>query len=189
MTSPYATGTVGTYPLSGDAQIDPLVWLGYKWGASGTGTSASITYSFPTSTSKWSDDYKNFLDNEPFDHFQAFTAAQQAAAKQALGLWAEVANIHFTQVTETSTNVGDIRFGNSGAVTNSTSAAWAYTPFDDGLAQYPENGDVWFDVKYSPNLQLVPGQFGFATMLHEIGHAIGFDHPFQDYPSIPSEPI
>jgi serralysin len=65
-------------------------------------------------------------------------------------------------------------------VTNSDAAAWAYTPFDDGQFQYPENGDVWVDVKYSPNLQLAPGQFGFSTMLHEIGHAIGFDHPFND---------
>src|ERR1044071_5599858 len=135
MTSPYVTGTVGTYSSSGNALIDPLVWLGYKWGSDGGREGANGSYRFPTSTSKWSDDYKNFLDNEPFDHFQAFTSSQQAAAKQALGLWAEVANIHFTQVTETATNVGDIRFGHSGPVTNSTAAAWAYTPYDDGLAQ------------------------------------------------------
>ncbi len=48
-------------------------------------------------------------------------------------------------------DVGDIRFGNSGAVTNSTSAAWAYMPYDDFPYQgyvYAENGDVWFDYTY-----------------------------------------
>ena len=182
MTSPYSTGVVGTYPISGNSQIDPLIWLGYKWGSSGAGTPAMVTYSFPTYNATWSSDYTDFLDNEPFDHFQPFTAAQQIAAKQSLALWSEVANITFTQVDDKpgDTDVGDIRFGNSGAVTNSTAAAWAYTPFDDGQFQYPENGDVWFDVKYAPNLQLQPGQYGLSTMLHEIGHAIGLDHPFQD---------
>lgn len=189
MTSIYGSGPVGTYPDSGDPLIDPLVWLGYKWGSSGAGTPVVVTYSFPTATSKWSNDYKVYLANEPFNGFSAFTAAQQNAARTALALWSEVANISFQQVSETATEAGDIRFANSRSVTQSDAAAWAYTPFADGVHQFPENGDIWFDAAYSPNLQLNPGQFGFATMLHEIGHALGLDHPFKDDPGNPFEPV
>src|SRR5688572_13361318 len=118
MTSPYSTGVVGTFALSGNSSINPLLVMGFKWGSSGAGTSAAISYSFPTYGSLWHSDYANYLRNEPGNNFQPFDAAQQAAAEQALALWSDVANITFTKVDDTAgdNDVGDIRFGNSGAV-------------------------------------------------------------------------
>ncbi|HNB25564.1 MAG TPA: type I secretion C-terminal target domain-containing protein [Alphaproteobacteria bacterium] len=180
MTSPYLTTPASTYPvITGDPKVDPFLIWGYKWGGAGAGTAAVVTFSFPSSGAAWAADYN---DNEPFESFTAFSNAQQTAARQALALWAEVANVSFVEVPDTVTDVGDIRFGNSGAVTNSSAAAWAYFPYQGGGFEFPEAGDVWVDAQYAPNLQLQPGESGFATMLHEIGHTLGLDHPFADEP-------
>ncbi len=182
MTSPYGTGIVTAFnPTTGNPYLDPLIVGGFKWGATGVGTAANVTYSFPTYGSTWSTDYAVYLDNEPFNGFTPFSGAQQAAAVAALASWAEVANITFQAVADGPADVGDIRFGNSASVSSSSAAAWAYFPYDDNTGfDYPEAGDVWFDATYAPNLQLNPGQFGYSTMIHEIGHALGLDHPFAD---------
>ncbi|HKP23645.1 MAG TPA: M10 family metallopeptidase C-terminal domain-containing protein [Dongiaceae bacterium] len=181
MTSPYVSGDIGTYGLSSDPRINPLLVWGYKWGSTSVGTPVSLTYSFPQAGADW---LNNYYDQEPFRGFQAFDSAQQNAARTGLDLWSHVANITFTEIPENtnpgSEDVGDLRFGNSGAVTNSPSAAWGYLPYEDGSNMWPENGDIWFDHAYFPNLELSRGQFGFSTMIHEIGHAIGLDHPFAD---------
>ncbi|HET9395251.1 MAG TPA: hypothetical protein VFO36_04280, partial [Nitrospiraceae bacterium] len=66
MTSPYVSGDIGTYGLSSDARINPLLVWGYKWGSTPVGTPVSLTYSFPQPGSTW---LSNYYDQEPFSGF------------------------------------------------------------------------------------------------------------------------
>ena len=80
-----ATGDIGTFGLSTSQKINSLSWLGFKWGADGAGTAATVTYSFPPMGAHWDLDVYNrpYADNEP-NGFQPFDANQKTAAVAAL---------------------------------------------------------------------------------------------------------
>lgn len=180
-----ATPTFNSVPttttlISGISYIDPLLG-GTKWGASGAGTGVTLTYSVPQTGSVWSTDYATYLDNEP-SQFTALNASQAEAFGYALQEWANVANIQFVEIEETSSLVGEIRVGYSGVLSSTDAAAWAYLPTD-----YAEAGDIWLDPNYAPNVNLAEGNFGYLTLLHEIGHALGLTHPFESTPPLSTQ--
>ena len=95
------------------------------------------------------------------------------AAHNALQAWANVANLHFTEVAETSTNVGDFRFGFSSAVDDA--GAW-------GWSRYPNNfwasaADVWVNTSYASDSNWTMGSYDYEALMHEIGHGLGLKHP------------
>lgn len=178
-----ATPTSNSVPTSittssGTSYIDPLLG-GTKWGT-GVGTGVTLTYSVPQAGAVWSTDYTTYLDNEP-SQFTALSESQAEAFEYALEAWANVANIQFVAIEETSSLVGEIRIGFSGVLSSTDAAAWAYLPTD-----YAEAGDIWLDPNYSPNINPTEGSSGYLTLLHEIGHALGLTHPFESAPTLPT---
>lgn len=163
---------------SDNSSINALL-INMKWGQSGIGTSATVYYSFPTSNSAqlWGSFYRNNTDSEIYDGFTPFSDAQQAAAVSSLTAWANVADIDFIEVVnESFSSVGDIRFANSGVLSTNT-YAYAYLP----VRNNPVGGDIWFNTNQpisSGNDYSVGGN-GYQTVMHEIGHALGLDHPFE----------
>ncbi len=133
------------------------------------GQPLNLTFSFPyvNGPAIWTADYGNDEDASG----TALNAAHQQAVRTALQAWANVANINFTEVTETSTTVGDMRFGF--ADLPNAYAAWAYLPSDN-----PEAGDVWLNDGTKSQSWSV-GTWNFLTLLHEIGHALGLKHPHE----------
>ena len=111
-----------------------------------------------------------FREWSPFglvENFSQFNNDQIAAAEQALDLWSDVANISFQHVQGANgsnfTNDATILFGN-----------YNMPNFGGG---YSNDSDVWINQASPANANPFLGGDAFRSMIHEIGHAIGLEHP------------
>jgi len=175
-TSVSSTSAVKT-TLTGISVIDSLL-DGYHW------QSSSITYSFTSpGVSSYSSDYP---DKSFWQATQGFNSTQQLATKNALSAWSNVANLNFTEVPDNQTSAGTIRFTFSSSFNWGNSAGISYVP-----RTTPAAGDVFLNPN---NKELVNGyksgtfgssnfalgNFSYDALIHELGHALGLKHPFDD---------
>lgn len=175
MPSPTSWSSAANTVLAGTQNIDALLGGG-QW------ASPNITYSFPGVGSSWSTSTTtgygpSSSGSEPWNlSFAPLSASNQVYFTAALQQWANVANLQFSPVADTSTNVGDMRVAFSYISSNANAQAWSTTPGSSSTA-----GDVWFNsISSSAIDSWVPGSFSFFTAVHEIGHALGFKHPFYE---------
>jgi serralysin len=156
-----------------------------RWNAAApVGTSTAITYSFGNGKA----DY----DRSSGDGHAGLTAPQRVYARQALETWATASGIVFIELPDHLN--ADIRFSLQSLLSANLSG-FAYFPqvtgtSGTGLPVVNIHGSIGGDVVLdsyqflSMNLDLAPGTRGYWVLLHEIGHAIGFKHPFEGSPRI-----
>ena len=186
MTSPSLSLSASKVDASGSPIIDALL-SGSQWRPNGLIT--SLTYSFPwingaSAVFSGFDGGSYSQAGEPTaaSHF-GLNSLQQQAAIAALQSWAAVAKLQFSQVADTATNVGDIRFAFSSAA--SLTGSWGYAFYPN--AYWPSAGDVWINAVNGGAGNWAAGSNNYESLIHEIGHSLGLKHPFADSPTLPSE--
>ncbi|HRD77502.1 MAG TPA: pre-peptidase C-terminal domain-containing protein, partial [Hyphomicrobiaceae bacterium] len=154
----------GAFHFSGDRNVDAAL-IGSRW------TFLNHTYSFPTSGTF----YVGYTTGDNTTGFSTFNAAQQAGVVYAYGLVSQYTPMTFTPITETATTHATHRFAN----TTNVGSAYGNFPSDNFAA-----GDSWYNLgqPFYSNPQV--GNWGLATIMHEIGHTLGLKHGHQDYTAL-----
>ncbi|MBA3811719.1 MAG: M10 family metallopeptidase C-terminal domain-containing protein [Caulobacteraceae bacterium] len=147
-----------------------------------------VTYSFDT-TAPASD--AGHLAPSALATFTAYTAAQQAQARQALAEWSSASTVagggSGIVFLEVPSGQGDINFA-SYDFTSDPNARYSggegYYPWGNWNYSTGQPGSIHFgaDLPGAGNILMntafeTGGLFSYATVLHEIGHALGLKHP------------
>jgi serralysin len=120
-----------------------------------------------------------------------FNNVQQAATRQLLAYVTSVTGIQFA---ETSSPVADMHFATADISDpgHAGEAAWrvsyTYDVGDGSVTTSTLNHYVFLDNRehLSGNAAPTPGNSAYEVLLHEIGHALGLKHPFDDFPTLPA---
>lgn len=162
------------YPqLSGLRHIDALLNKGPAWNYQ-TNVDNTLFYTFSITTG---------TQDGPAG-LQAFNAAQQACVITALDYITQITGIQFAQTA--NGNAAQIHFAYKDIAGPQTSGlcSWGYrsiySSISNELISYEANAYVYLDNVewYALNWNLAPGGYGYETLLHELGHALGLKHPF-----------
>jgi len=180
---------ITTIPTSGLNYIDALLDSGPDWNYSTpVGNTIYYTFSVASGNEDPAEAAKNFNGAQ-----RAFSAAQQAVVRDLLkdnGYLNKLTGIQFKE-TATGTDAqlhlcnADLLGSN---VTGLCSWHSNYSYTGTQLQTYDVDAYVYLDNAewYAQNQNLTPGGYGYETLLHELGHALGLKHPFDGSVHLPA---
>jgi hypothetical protein len=127
------------------------------------GNDTVMYYSFPQSIPAYN------TQGEDQNGYLGFNDLQIKRTKEALAYISSIINVQFVE-TSNPNQVNTISFANN---TQSDSAGYAYLPSDESIGS-----DIFLDKGINSTLTLRDGQYQTYTLIHELGHALGLEHPF-----------
>ncbi|WP_448563417.1 M10 family metallopeptidase C-terminal domain-containing protein [Thalassotalea ganghwensis] len=167
---PYAGYNFANKPIADLPQVINQIWTGYVNSANG----GVVTYNFPKGK------HLTGLYNNPKYGFTAgeglngFSEMQKESARKSIQLWDDIIAPRFI---ERGNQGADIQLVNS----DDPGQAYAYYP-EFGFTNakgWKFFGDVFVaspDLNWTNNW-LTFGGYGVTTVIHEVGHSLGFSHP------------
>ncbi len=170
-------GTFASYTVV-DANVRAVLSNDY-WTSDADGLEAAtaFTYFFPTSADEYPDNYQ---DPKGLAAFKPTTEYQQDASVIGFNLISQFTNVTFT-LAETSDAA--IRVAGATSLPGNEGGSHASYPSNYEGAISNSSGDVFLGDNGDPASDQLYGNDTFATIIHEIGHAMGLKHPFEPYPN------
>ena len=158
--------------LSSFAPIDFTDWTDFVPLINMDSPNNEITYSF----------MQNFPDYDPAGdgtagNFSVLTEFQRENVRSALNSFEDFADVTFVEVGDETLNLDNFRRGGILRIGNfddpdSDALGYAFLP-----SVAPEAGDIFMNIAFLPD-NWDQGSQGYLTFIHELGHAMGFEHPF-----------
>ncbi|WP_075290292.1 M10 family metallopeptidase [Pararhizobium arenae] len=142
----------------------------------------TITYAYRTSIPSG---YQG--DSVEAQTFEKFTASQIAVSEKIFDLFEEVCGVTLKRVAGTNgySNAATMLLGNYSDAENGGIYGYSYGVGSGRTSSAALDGDFWYNLE-GPNSngsspQIAIGSDDYNTIMHELGHSLGLEHP-TDYP-------